>query len=158
MSVGRLVEKKDYGFQINLLHFLKCSGVKFKYTLVGRGSLKREICLKLNRLGLRKHVNLISTLTFSKIKGFYKKADVFIFSGKISCNGDRDGLPNVVPEATAFGLPSVVSYIGGLPEFLGSNPNGILVSSKKVSLWKRKILYLLKYNKMYNKFRRNGYF
>jgi len=134
LSVGRLVEKKDYNFQINLLYFLKELKVNFTYTLIGKGFLFKEICLKVKRLGLCKKVNVLNNLTFTKIKGFYTKSDVFLFSGKVAVSGDRDGLPNVVPEAIAFGLPTVVSYIGGLPEFLKSNLNGIIVSLKKFSL------------------------
>lgn len=39
-----------------------------------------------------------------------------------------DGMPNVLLEAASAGLPIIASAVGGIPEFIGDNRNGIVVA------------------------------
>ena len=57
-----------------------------------------------------------------------QQADVFVFSGIVDQDGDRDGLPNVILEAAATGVPIVASRVGGVAEFITDDEEGRLVN------------------------------
>ena len=54
-------------------------------------------------------------------------ADVFWHTGIVDSQGDRDGLPNVVPEAMAYGLPVISSAAGGAAEAVRDGETGLIV-------------------------------
>ena len=59
----------------------------------------------------------------------YRWADVAIHSGVIEENGDRDGLPNVVPEAMSHALAVVVPRAPGVAEAVEHERSGLLFES-----------------------------
>lgn len=58
------------------------------------------------------------------VRPFYEKADVLVFPSY------REGFPNVVIEAGAMGLPSIVTDINGSREIIVNEENGIIIPSK----------------------------
>ena len=57
----------------------------------------------------------------------YQNADVFCLPCRVLDNGDRDGLPNVLMEAMACGLPVITTPVSGIPEIIHDGHNGTLV-------------------------------
>ena len=47
---------------------------------------------------------------------------------EVAPNGDRDGIPNVLMESMATGLPVVATHISGIPELVENETTGLLVS------------------------------
>jgi glycosyltransferase involved in cell wall biosynthesis len=47
-------------------------------------------------------------------------------------DGDRDGIPNVLVEAMAMGLPVITTAVAGIPELVENNQNGLLYQSHDV--------------------------
>jgi glycosyltransferase involved in cell wall biosynthesis len=56
----------------------------------------------------------------------YREADVFVLASRITSQGDRDGLPNVLVEAASQGLACVASDISGIPELIAHGRTGWL--------------------------------
>ena len=54
----------------------------------------------------------------------YRQADMFALACRITADGDRDGLPNVLVEASSQGLPCISTDISGVPELLDDGDNG----------------------------------
>jgi len=56
----------------------------------------------------------------------YRQADLFALACRITSDGDRDGLPNVLVEAASQNLACVSTNISGIPEFFIDGENGVL--------------------------------
>lgn len=116
LSVGRLVEKKGHFLLINILRVLRDQNIPFQINIIGGGKLNREINRQIHLAGLKEEVNLLGHLDEQKTENFYRQHDALLFTGIIAKNGDRDGIPNVIPEAMAHGLLVLASNYAGSSE------------------------------------------
>jgi len=124
LCVGRLVEKKGYFRLIEILEFLAQRKIPFQLDLIGSGPLKREIILGLKRSRLDQFVNLRGYLTEHETVSLYLQSDVLLFPGIVASNGDRDGIPNVIPESMASGLLVLASDRAGSSEAFDHEQSG----------------------------------
>ena len=127
ISIGRLVKKKGFLHQLEIYDQLNNRGFKFHARIIGAGSMRREILRKIDRLGLNNQVQLLPWMPYDKLEKLHSWADIFLFTGKIARDGDRDGLPNVIPEAMAKGIAVVTSNVAAIPEVIKNGKNGILI-------------------------------
>ena len=58
----------------------------------------------------------------------FEQSDLFVLACEIAANGDRDGIPNVLVEALAMGVPSLSTTVSAVPEILLNRISGITVS------------------------------
>ena len=61
------------------------------------------------------------------LTGEMETAAVFAVPSRVSGRGDRDGIPNVVLEAMAAGLPVVATAVSGIPEAVRDGITGLLI-------------------------------
>ena len=57
----------------------------------------------------------------------YQRASVFCLPCRVTDDGDRDGIPNVLVEAMASGLPVVTTAVSGIPELVHDEVTGLIV-------------------------------
>jgi len=57
----------------------------------------------------------------------YRDADLFVLPSRVSGDGDRDGLPNVLMEAQSQGLACVATDVSAIPELIRPDATGVLV-------------------------------
>jgi glycosyltransferase involved in cell wall biosynthesis len=127
LSVGRLVPKKGHDDLIEACAILRDAGYKFRCTIVGGGPLKAELASLIARLRLGNVVSLEGPMTHAELVGLYGQADLFALAPRITEDGDRDGIPNVIAEAMAIGLPVVSTDVSGIPELVRHERTGLLV-------------------------------
>ena len=135
LAVGRLIEKKGYVEQLGLYAVLKAAGLAFEVRIVGAGPLKRVLKRRTGHLGLSQFVTFTGPLPHDAVVEQYAWADVLLFTGKVAPNGDRDGLPNVIPEAMAAGVAVVASAVSGVPEAVEDGRTGILITKGGAEPW-----------------------
>ncbi len=127
VSVGRLVETKGYDVLIEAYRLLKERGAEFRAVVVGEGPLRAAVLRQIHRAGLDGCVEVRGVSMQDDLRRLYAQASAFILPCRIAANGDRDGIPNVIFEAMAMGLPVVATPVSGIPEAIHDKRNGLLV-------------------------------
>ncbi len=127
LSVARLIEKKGLEDLIIAADILRRRGRNFKVEIIGTGPLRDPLKAHARRLGLAERVSLVGAQAHDAVCLAYQRASVFVLPCVVAANGDRDGIPNVLLEAMASGVPVVSTPISGIPEVIESGVNGILV-------------------------------
>ena len=122
LFVGSLDEVKGVIYLINALKILKSRGkLKFFTKIIGDGPDKAFLEEQVKQFRLQKYVDFLGVKPHNEISVWMKASDILCLPSK------REGMPNVILEAQACGLPVVASNVGGIPEIV-DNSNGILVS------------------------------
>lgn len=101
--VGRLNQQKNHKFLIDIFNEIHKRDNEAHLLLIGKGELENEIRDKIERLELDKFVTIIAPV--ANINEYYMAMDVFVFPSFF------EGMPNVIIEAQAAGLPCVLSDV-----------------------------------------------
>ena len=126
LAVGRLVAKKGFADLIHACALLKGAGYTFRCLIYGEGPLHAELTAQITHLGLTQEVALAGACTQQELVAMMQQATLFALTPYVTEDGDRDGVPNVLVEAMACGLPVVSTTIGGVPELVTHAVNGLL--------------------------------
>ena len=126
LSVGRLVAKKGFDDLIAACALLAERGVAFRCRIVGAGPLRQALQADIAARGLVGSVALVGSMTHAQLIEQFAAADVFALASHVTEDGDRDGIPNVVAEAMAIGVPVVASNVSGIPEVVMHDETGLL--------------------------------
>lgn len=127
LSVGRLVPKKGYDDLVNALTILEGAGLDFEFVHIGSGELEESIRQSIRRAELDRRVRLLGTLSHDEVLAHYRKAHCLALACRVADNGDRDGIPNVLVEAMAVGVPVVSTRVSAIPELVEDGLTGTLV-------------------------------
>ncbi len=131
LSVGRFVEKKGFDQLLRACALLKAQGLPFRCLIVGeRGSAYDGLVALIHQLGLAGCVELRSAVTQDQLRDIYRSAQLFALPCQVMEDGDRDGIPNVLAEAMAMGVPVVSTRISGIPELVDDGRHGLLVEPR----------------------------
>jgi len=128
LSVCRAVEKKGLADLLTALARLP-GEIDWRFEHIGGGSLAARLKEKAERLGIAGRVTFAGPMAREGVIEAYRRADVFALASRIARNGDRDGLPNVIMEAMAMGLPVIATNVSAVPEIV-TEDTGILVPQR----------------------------
>jgi glycosyltransferase involved in cell wall biosynthesis len=132
LSAGRLVEKKGFPDLLEACKLLKAAGHRFRCEIYGEGPMYSELTALAGRLGISDELILAGAVTQQELLPILRRADVFALTPFITGEGDRDGVPNVLVEAMACGVPVVSTAVSGVPELVADGCNGLLVGPHDV--------------------------
>ncbi|HFQ92547.1 MAG TPA: colanic acid biosynthesis glycosyltransferase WcaL [Anaerolineae bacterium] len=127
LGVGRLVEKKGFDTLIRACAILQERGVDFQCQIIGKGGLREALAGLIAELGVGERVQLAGAKPQDGVLTAYRQAAVFALPCVIGSDGNRDGLPTVLLEAMAAGLPVISTPVTGNPEIIDDGVNGRLV-------------------------------
>jgi len=130
LSVCRLVEKKGLIYLIEACGLLKQWGCEFTCQIVGTGPMEGELRSHIAALHLNDCVEIVGPRPQGEVFALMQEATVFAAPYVIGSDGNRDGLPTVLLEAMALGVPCVATDVTGIPELIRSRETGLLVAQR----------------------------
>ena len=142
-AIGRLVEKKGFDDLLQALALLATGGVAFACRIYGDGPLLEPLTRLRDELGLAPCVEFMGARDSDEVVAALAHTDVFALTPRVTEDGDRDGIPNVLVEAMASGVPVVTTSVGGVPELVQDGLNGAMIPSGDPSLIAQSLRALL---------------
>lgn len=142
ISVGRAVNKKGYDFLLDALADLPAQ-IHWRFSHIGGGELLEQLQARAIELKLENRIDWLGALPQTDVLAQYRQADLFVLPSRISNNGDRDGLPNVLMEAQSQRLACLSTDISGIPELIDHAKTGWLVPQKDSAALKRALQLLI---------------
>lgn len=146
--VGRLVGDKGINELIEAFSSLNIGNVK----LLLVGPMEKELDpLKEETLReIEQNHSIISVGYQKDVRPYFAVSDCLAFPSY------REGFPNVVIQAGAMGLPSIVTNINGCNEIIIEGENGTIIPAKNVEELKKKMESMFTNKALYNKLKENS--
>lgn len=127
VSIGRLIEKKGFADLIDACALMRDAGKPFRCRIIGDGPLRAELTSQIATLHLEDQIEMTGPVTQEQVIAMMREASVVTLACIVGQSGDRDGLPTVLLEAMALGLPVVTTTVSGGPEIVAFGETGLLV-------------------------------
>ena len=135
--VGRIVSNKGIGELVEAFSQISTDYQRVKLLLVGPLEEKLDPLNDITIKTMKENRNIILTGFQPDIRPYLSMSDVFVFPSY------REGFPNVVMQAGAMGLPSIVTNINGCNEIVADWVNGFLILPRDIVSLKEKMeMYL----------------
>ena len=154
LSVGRLVEKKVFSHACHRQFAQEIRG-SFLLGNCGNGPLRRDLLIERRRLALKEEVSFSGSLNQKSIRQLYLESDAFCLP-ELLIAGDRDGIPNMVPEALAAGMLVLASNRAGAPEAFIDGKSGYSLAPADYLSWVSILIDFWKFPEKYLNIRKNG--
>jgi glycosyltransferase involved in cell wall biosynthesis len=126
VSVGRLVDYKGYAVLLKAVASLRRMGRDLSCDIVGDGPEEPLLRLAIREQGLEGCVRLAGPRPLSEVRDLVRSASVFVLACRRGRGGLMDGIPVVLMEAMALGVPVVSTRISGIPELIEDGRTGLL--------------------------------
>lgn len=130
LTVGRLAAPKGFDDAVRALGVLAARGVRPRLVVVGDGPERERLEALAHEQGVAAQVTWCGALTHDQLAPHYASAWLLLSPSVVQSNGRRDGIPNVVIEAMAAGLPVVATRAAGLEEAVVPGRTGALANPR----------------------------
>lgn len=151
--VGRLVGDKGINELITAFNSpLFSRGVEgeAKLLLVGPFETELDPLLPKTISAIESNSNIISVGFQADVRSYFAISDCLVFPSY------REGFPNVVMQAGAMGLPSIVSNINGCNEIIEEGINGLIIPPKDSMALQNAMICLLEDKNVYKTLKNNA--
>jgi colanic acid/amylovoran biosynthesis glycosyltransferase len=145
VSIARLVGKKGIEYGIRAIEKITKTLEQFEYI----GPLRTELENLINHLGVSQYVKLTGWKEQPEILEILSQSHIFLAPSITSNTGDQEGIPVVLMEAMACGLPVISTKHGGIPELVKDNVSGFLVPEKSVDELADKLSHLISHPELW---------
>ena len=127
IAIGRLVPTKGHDTLLRALGRLAREGVDARLELVGSGPERAALEALAREEGVADRVALRGAVGFAEVIDALESADVFCLAPRLLPGHPPDGIPNVIAEAMALGVPVVATRVSAIPELVRDGVDGRLV-------------------------------
>ncbi len=133
LAIARLVEKKGIADGISAVANIAAMGKHaIVFDIVGDGVLREELDAFIKKTECSNLVTLVGWKDQDAVQEFIESADIYLAPSVTAANGDEEGIPVVLMEAAATGLPLVSTRHSGIPELVRDQETGLLANEHDV--------------------------
>jgi len=132
LQVSNFVEKKGHEFTVRAFAELTRSFPNCELLFVGSGPLVPKVMELVGELNLEEQVRILKHQDSNTVAALMRDADCFVHHSVTSANGDMEGIPTVLMEAMASGLPVISTKHSGIPELVDHGVDGLLVNERDI--------------------------
>lgn len=148
--VGRMVADKGINELVEAFKLLSKNTDKVKLVLVGPFETELDPLQKNTLDEIENNSNIINVGFQNDVRPYFAISNTLVFPSY------REGFPNVVMQAGAMGLPSIVSDINGCNEIIIENHNGIIIPVKNTMAIFDAMKKIIKNESFYNNIQQNA--
>lgn len=128
LAVGRLVRKKGFHVLIEACRRLRDAGTPFHCIIVGEGPERSNLEALVRQHDLGDRVTLAGAVAQDRLRdSYYARSALLAQPCVVDEQGDQDGIPTVLLEAMAIGLPVVATSISGIGEAVIHGETGLCI-------------------------------
>jgi glycosyltransferase involved in cell wall biosynthesis len=127
LGIGRLDYKKGFHVLLRACDRLRRRGVPFRCVIIGDGAERRNLLRLRAELQLTEAVDMVGRLAFSEVSTWLDRSTILAVPSVVGPDGATDGLPTVIIEAFAKGVPVVGTRTAAIPEIVKNGLTGYLV-------------------------------
>ena len=135
IAIARLVEKKGLPLQLKIYAAARDAGIDFTARIIGDGPERSRLEALTAELKLTDRVSFTGHLSQEEVQAQLAWADALLHTGIVAPSGDRDGLPNVIPEAMAAGVLVLTSPYAATTEAISHGESGWVLPVEEPSRW-----------------------
>lgn len=156
LCVGRHTEKKGIDTLLRAFSRIASKHPDVSLVQVGSGPLSADLHALATQLAIENKVRFLGSQPYETVLNLTRQSEIFALSSQTARNGDSEGLPCVIVEASACGVPVVGTYHSGIPEAVLDGETGFLVAEKDAQALAEKIDILLSDRNLGEKMGRQG--
>jgi len=145
LTVGRLVEKKGHKYAIQAIAKIIKKYKNIEYIIAGDGPFRSKLEDLTLELEIKSYIKFLGAVEQKEVLKLYQQVHIFILPSITASNGDQEGIPVVLMEAQATGLPIISTYHTGIPEVVVDGKSGFLVPERDVDALTEKLEYLIEH-------------
>lgn len=132
VCVASFEEVKGHEYLLDACRTLAGQGLDFTCDLVGDGPRRTAIESRIAAHGLQDRVHVRGPQPRDRVREFLRQADAAVLTSVPTAEGKKEGIPVVLMEAMAAGLPVVASRLSGIPELVRHGETGLLAEPRDV--------------------------
>jgi colanic acid/amylovoran biosynthesis glycosyltransferase len=156
LSIARLVEKKGIRYGLEAMGRVLERHPDAEYVIAGDGPLKPALRQMAEELGIKGRVRFTGWLSQEEVAGLMKESDILLAPSVTAEDGDQEGIPVVLMEALAMGMPVVSTFHSGIPELILDGKTGLLAPERDPGALAQKIMELIDNEALRRELRQNG--
>jgi len=138
LTIGRLIPRKGFQSLIQALpQLIAHATADFEIELVGDGPLRETLVALAEELQVSHKIRFTGSVSYSELPQKYREADIFALCSL------AEGMPLVVLEAMATGLPIVASKVQGAEDLVRMGVNGYLFPPGDVDALAKSLIWLI---------------
>ena len=141
LFVGRLVEMKGCDYLLKAMARVQRNQPEARLSIIGDGPCRTALEVAASQMKI--NCVFLGVCTNQVVSSYMQNARILCLPSVSTETGDTEGLPTVLAEAQAMGLPVVSTMHAGIPEIVKHNVTGILVPERDVEALTHAISRLL---------------